>query len=150
MWILKLFLCLCLVCAIRSWRWSVSIDSSVLHLLLELSFALKPCQMCVFLFWILGGSGGNWMEVSFDGNKKPTWWTAGGGNGANEAATTNMQFSCFLRGSFSCEVMAAMRDFNPGHLVHFWGEFVLFLSSLSRSLSTLNPKPSLLPYHVNF
>jgi hypothetical protein len=48
-----------------------------------------------------------------------------------------MQFSCFLRGSFSCEVVAAMRDFNPGHLVHFWGEFVL---SLSISLS-LNPKP---------
>ncbi|KAH8962376.1 hypothetical protein BDL97_05G099200 [Sphagnum fallax] len=32
-----------------------------------------------------------------------------------------MQFSCFLRGSFSFEIMAAMRDFNAGHLVHFWG-----------------------------
>jgi hypothetical protein len=28
-----------------------------------------------------------------------------------------------------------MRDFNPGHLVHFWGEFVLFFSSLFLSLS---------------
>ncbi len=151
MWILKLFWCLCLVCAICSWRWSVSIDSSVLHLLLELRWASLwsrvRCAFSCFEFWV-GVEAVGWSSLLM-GIKSPHGELLLVVMGPMKQLPPTCNSLVFFVAPFPsrswrrCETSTLVTWSISG--VSLYSFFLLSLS-----LSTLNPKPSLLPYHVNF